>query len=246
MKTRIILFTALSLCCACTTETTGETGVFVNSYIDGFCKIWDIDVDNLRNCAVYETDRILSPYWYGDDDAPDYRGIAWELHLRGERIADYSELYPALCSEIGDTSFDRRLNMLVKIQRPDALTETIDGIRIRVNEDYSASYPAGADVSALFILFYEYPYAVVKNHYQSPPDTYRLEHTSPELPQAIYKINLAQADLKGKKALGCTHYLLLNGAPDREGNYTFTVEVTKADGKILTVTTKPIPIRTEQ
>lgn len=118
----------------------------------------------------------------------------------------------------------------------------INDIRITVNEEYAAGYPAGADVSTLFTIFYEHPYAVILNNYQSPPTTYGLEHYLGDIPQAIYKDNLAEVDLSDKRALGARFYFLLNGAPAKTGKYSFTIEVQASDGNALSITTKPIPI----
>lgn len=250
MRIQIIVLVSLLLCWACTTETIGSEGIETRSYIMGYCDLADISVAERFHFTIEESTKIINPNDYTCDKkgVGTCKDIALELRFDGDWISEdrNSEQYERLCKEIEDISFNKKLDINIYTHRPVALTEMIDHIRILVNEDYSEAYPAGSDVSALFTLFYEHPYAVVKNNYQSPAYSYFFDYYAPPaIPQAVYEVNLAEADLKGKKALGCTHYLLLNGAPDQDGSYTFTVEVTKADGKILTTTTKPIPIRVD-
>lgn len=251
MKTLTIALAGLLLCGACDDKEYPDTyPTYAKSYIFGF---FDIDalsvlerikfsVDNNRIISQHNLDNIVQGRTYRID-----AGIVLQGDIYSEWITDdyHSDRYEALCRELGDTLFKKTFSIFTSLNRPSALTGMIDKLHIIANEDYSADYPAGADASGLFTLFYENPHAVVLNNYQSPPNAYRLEYTSIELPQAFYKVPLAEADLKGKKALGVQFYLLLNSAPDRSGSYTFTIEVKASDGKILTATTKPISIQAE-
>lgn len=243
MKNRTIALAGLLLCAACTTKTTGEEGIFTGSYIREFCYVEDLSVWETGYFTVDETNRIIAPYGRKNMDQTDRSQIVLELNMAGERISEHSERYMPLCREIGDTLFNRKISIYTFMHRPDALTEMIENIHITVNESYSSACPAGADASGLFTLFYENPYAVIHNDYQTPPDAYCL--SSEALPRAFYKTSLAGADLKGKKALGVQYYLLLNSAPDQSGSYSFTIGVEAADGDKLKITTKPISIQAE-
>ncbi len=239
----IIALAGVLQCGACTIETTGTEGIFTESYIREFCYVDNLSVWEAREFTVDETNRIITPYDTENKDQTDHSRIIFELDMGGEWISEHSKQYAPLCREIGDTLFNRRLSVYTFMHRPDAITEMTGNIRITVNEDYSAAYPAGADASGLFTMFYENLYEVIHNNYQTPSDAYSL--SSEILPRAFYKTPLAEADLKGKKALGIPYYLLLNSAPDRSGSYTFTIKANAYDGKELTVKTKPISIQAE-
>lgn len=253
MRYRILALAGLFLCGACedTDFPSPLPTIFHKSYIWGYHDLEDISVNEKLYFTVDEINRGIIPYDLDkyEKDKESYQisdGIALSMELSSRFITEDSpdeairNRYAALRDELGDNSFNKSL--IYSIHTPISITGMINDIRITVNEEYAAGYPAGADVSTLFTIFYEHPYAVILNNYQSPPTTYGLEHYLGDIPQAIYKDNLAEVDLSDKRALGARFYFLLNGAPAKTGKYSFTIEVQASDGNALSITTKPIPI----
>lgn len=249
----ILLLAAIFASCSDSEKISGVRREYRESYIWAYFNPENIDV---LERVYFSTDEssmkiISSPVdnigaevnagkYYSVNDA-----IFFQVDLSSRIISPDTDLqrYEELRDQLHDTSFNKEITLgggdII------ALTENIDGIRVTVKETYSNDYPAGSDVTALFTVYYEHPYAVILNGYEAPIGTYRDEWTNPELPQAIYKGDLSKVNFSNKTALGNTFRLLLNQAPEQTGTYTFTIEVAKATGGILEAQTIPIPIKVE-
>lgn len=254
MKSLLSFLIALVLCSSCSKSMKDIPFDEYSSYIQGYFDIDNISVLERCNFSVDEENKIvkqsaLDNICYEKNRGKSYRisdGIILSVDIYSDFISPEGltevsrKRYEELRDELGDISFNRTLPKTVHL--PVALSETIEKIGISVNQDYTAEYKRGADVSGLFTIVYDHPFAVVSNQYQSPADTYRYEYTDSAIPEAVYKEPLAEMDFSSKKALGNNFYLVLNSSPDTSGKYTFTITVKATSGKVLTVTTNEIPI----
>lgn len=255
MKWILLFLIVLGVCPSCSKGLKDIPLEEYNSYIQGYFDIENISVLERFNFSVDEEHKIINQstfdnIFYIGNEGKSYSindGVFLSIDIFSDLISDKEGLtpesrkrYEELRDDLGDTSFKRTLPINTPL--PIALTESIEKICITVNQDYTQEYKKGSDVSNLFTLVYEYPFAVVMNRYRSPANAYRYEYTHPDLPAAVYKESLAVAKYAGKRALGTNFCLILNYPPDKSGIYSFTVTVISASGKTLTFTTKGIPL----
>lgn len=259
IKDIITLSLLMCFCCSCSDSDDGKKDILVEyqeSYIQWYFTPDRISILERVNLQTDESALQIIPDNFDNINAEENAGkyyslrdqIFFQVEIYSTKVISRDtdkKRYEELRDRIADNSFNREIAVGIAGTPVTALTEKIHDVKVTVREPYNPDYPGGSDVTALFTVYYEHPYSVVKNRYEAPAGTYRMSTRIPGLPQAIYKDGLDRVDFSTKTALGNEFMLLLNKSPEKTGTYTFTVQVTTAEGDILTVDTAPIPIKVE-
>ncbi|MDO4727309.1 MAG: hypothetical protein Q4A56_08890 [Porphyromonadaceae bacterium] len=161
-----------------------------------------------------------------------------DVWKENERI---NSVYDSLLNLIGDTAFNKSTREHIQVR---AIITSISTFVITCNKDYNSKFPKGSDISSLFTVFFDDPYATVKSGYKQAPDHYAYDWFYKYIyPTSIVKTNLATVDFANRPFIGDEWRCMLDVAPDNSDSYTFTVEVTLTDGTVFRATTNPIKIK---
>ncbi|TDS51455.1 hypothetical protein [Myroides indicus] len=165
-----------------------------------------------------------------------FKNIYSRSSVQGQvnRYEEYAEL-------IGDNHYPLNLLRSWHFNYPDAIVDKFESVKIFTDEDYTADFPAGSDVSSLFNIYFEDPLRTIQNNYQSvtAEDAYQnKEYVSNEywkaFPHTITGNTLSEIDFSQKNFIGSKWFLMPNQKPDILGEYTFTIEITTNDGRVIT------------
>jgi hypothetical protein len=143
---------------------------------------------------------------------------------------------------IGDTLFNKRLRgderpLVLSIATP------LSSIIITADKDFGDDYPAGSDLSSLFTVYFDDPYATIKNGYKAIADTYTEYEEELPYPQSIFKTKLSEVNFPERPFIGNEWRCLLDVPPQQTGEYTFNVKVTVTNGVVIEGTVPPINIK---
>ncbi|MCL1868588.1 MAG: hypothetical protein FWF72_06585, partial [Paludibacter sp.] len=182
-----------------------------------------------NNTYVYRDSSVIEPvYGIGRDDF---------LQSDGDDPNDLfyikkQAMYDNLIYQIGDTLYDKIADSYSTVS---AITTPLKKISITCDKDYSAAFPQGSDLSVLFDMYYDSPYATIKNGYHSAEGSYHssLDFTDNSI-ISIFKSNLAEADYANQPFICYQWICHLLSAPDKTDIYTFSVQVELSNGIILT------------
>lgn len=94
----------------------------------------------------------------------------------------------------------------------------------------------------MFSIYFENPYELICNNYKIPDGGYRLDRIPYDVPCLITGGELNTMTFADKPFIGNVYLLKLNKAPEKTGSYSFTIEITKTNGEVLRVKSKPIKI----
>jgi hypothetical protein len=246
------------LCYACTAganeneEENSPYGppVFSKSYIQWF--IGDDRVEAIVRVGGFKVDedtKIIDEGYLGIDPDGRYSSLSDTIRLLiiidGNGFSDCARngYYPSdLClehtrkflaqiAEIGDTTFNRKVYGFGAA----ATLAQIKSVTITGDKDFGANYPAGSSLNELFTIYFNDPYALIKNNYQPIADTYKYftdSYTS-NYPYAVFKENLSAVNFAERPFIDFEWHLVLNVAPETTDTYTFHVAVTLADDTVL-------------
>jgi hypothetical protein len=124
-----------------------------------------------------------------------------------------------------------------------AIVDTLQSVKIFAKQDYITDFPAGSDVSSLFNIYFEAPLRTIQNNYQSvtAEDSYQDKRIG-SFPHTITGNVLSKVNFSQNNFIGGQWLLMPNRKPDILGEYTFTIEITTNDGRVITKTTEPFMI----
>lgn len=157
--------------------------------------------------------------------------------------------YFELAESIQDNHYPKTLYRSWLYNFPTAIVDTFQSVKIYTDQDYTADYPAGSDVSSLFSIYFEEPLRTIKNNYQTvlADDTYQdVEYMNHEywktFPQTISGNVLSTIDFSKKQFIGAKWFLIPNTKPDTAGDYVFRFVITTEQGKEIQKQTAPFKI----
>jgi hypothetical protein len=238
----------------------GRPPVNEKSYIQGFFELNDLHVGPISGFKVNKDNNSITldtsfdaPRVY---DISDHVGLSILIGSEGigkglinwQKGRDsYFDYYNELVEKIGDTSYNSNLmyslsNIII------AVADTLQFVNITCNKQIDERHPAGSSLNNLFSVYFEDPYAVIKNGYKSltGENYYSLEGI-PEIlkdfPYSIFGAKLSSVDLTTKPYMGIAWRVLLDTAPETTGEYTFTVSITNKQGKTIERTAAPIKLK---
>ncbi len=159
-----------------------------------------------------------------------------------EEVRKMNRVYDSLVNLIGDTAFNKSMRRQTDVC---AIMNTVESIRITSDKAFNAQFPQGSNLSSLFTVFFDDPYATVKSGYTYAPThyVYKWNIDYNEVPISVAVTNLATADFANRPFIDDNWECILDVAPDNSDSYTFTVEVTLTDGTVFRGTTNPIKIK---
>lgn len=157
--------------------------------------------------------------------------------------------YFELAESIQDNHYPLELYRSWMYDFPTAIVDTFQSVKLFTNQDYTAEYLAGSDVSSLFTIYFEEPWRTIQNNYQTvlANDTYQdVAYMNHEywkaFPQTISGNVLSTIDFSQKQFIGAKWFLLPTIKPDTPGDYVFTLEITTQQGKKIQKQTAPFRI----
>lgn len=229
------------------------------SYIQGF---YDLELDNVRVQAGFgippdkEKNKInfrnITDSENPISGAINVRlGIYIGKNTSGRGLISYPEIntykveYFKYIDLIGDTSYNSDKMDGLDGQMAYALTDTLRTIQITSNKDFNAEYKAGDNLNSLFSIYFEEPYATIKNGYKSlqGKNYYEVDVIRKEFPYSFYGERLSEVDFSKKYFIGSQLHLSLEAIPDKTEEYTFTITIRNTQGKEVTVSANPIKIK---
>lgn len=168
--------------------------------------------------------------------------------VTGSSSSDLNLKYQEYLDLIGDKGFDKKYRNYGVLCSPClsvAIIDTLQSVAVTCDKDFTENLPAGSNLNELFTIFYDDPYAVVKNGYRNytGEDAFRDDYMVQDFPYAFIGNKLSAVDFTKKPFIGDTWILYLNEAPDKTDTYTFSVKITKTDGTVLSARTYPIGIK---
>jgi len=153
-------------------------------------------------------------------------------------------IYYEYINQIGDTCF----NKIVFGGDPPALyaiTIPLQTISITCDKDFNPDFPAGAELSSLFHVFFDDYYATIKNGYKTAKGSY-LSTGGPyshyNVEQSIFKEKLSEVNFSDRPFTGNEWLCTLDVAPDKTDEYTFHIKVTSVNGMVMEESTLPTKI----
>jgi hypothetical protein len=143
----------------------------------------------------------------------------------------------ALVAEIGDTSFNREVYTFEYMAF--STLAQIKSVAITSDKDFNVDHPAGSSLNNLFTIYFNDPYALIKNNYRPIDGTYKY-HTdiyTENYPFAVFKERLSAVNFMERPFIDYRWDVVLNVAPEITDAYTFYVRVTLADDTVLETST---------
>jgi hypothetical protein len=251
--------------CGRDNEAPGPYGPPVNekSYIQGFFELNDLHVFPMSGFKANKENNSIKFAEDAGFDAPRVYEISNNVGISiligsqgiGKGLIDwkkggdsYVDYYNELVEKIGDTSYNSKLMYGFSSNGIVAVADTLQSVNITCNKQIDERHPAGSSLNDLFSVYFEDPYAVIKNGYKSltGENYYSLEGI-PEIlkdfPYSIFGAKLSSVDLTTKPHIGTYWTLVLETAPETTGEYTFTVSITNKQGKTIERTAAPIKLK---
>ena len=240
----------------------GRPPVNEKSYIQGFFELNDLHVGPISGFKVNKDNNSIT--LDTSFDAPRVYDISNNVGLSiligsegiGKGLINwqkgrdsYFDYYNELVEKIGDTSYNSKLMYGFSSNGIVAVADTLQSVNITCNKQIDEKHPAGSSLNDLFSVYFEDPYAVIKNGYKSltGENYYSLEGIIPEIlkdfPYSIFGAKLSSVDLTTKPYMGIAWRVLLDTAPETTGEYTFTVSITNKQGKTIERTAAPIKLK---
>jgi hypothetical protein len=155
----------------------------------------------------------------------------------GEYVSDlcleHTQKFHVQVEEIGDTLFNKTVYIFGDMAQ--STLAQIKSVTITGDKDFSASYPAGSSLNNLFTVYFNDPYALIKNNYQPIEGTYKYHTDSytSNYPFAVFKENLSAVNFSERPFIDYRWHMVLNVAPEITDTYTFHIVVTLADDTVL-------------
>ncbi|TDS51456.1 hypothetical protein [Myroides indicus] len=209
-----------------------EDGIFIEKYLKA-------------NLIIDEEQKTINIEKENDSMQNHYMSVVLRfqnIYSRGSvqgqvnRYEEYAEL-------INDNHYPLSIYNSWLYAFPTAIVDTFQSVKIFTDEDYIADFPAGSDVSSLFNIYFEDPLLTIQNNYQSvtAADTYQDKRMG-SFPHTITGNVLSEIDFSQKNFIGGQWLLMPNQKPDILGEYTFTIEITTNNGRVITKITEPFMI----
>ena len=178
--------------------------------------------DSSIYCAVPQIGR--TDFLMSDGDDPND-----PFYLERQRV------YDKHIEMIGDTAYNWISGKTIAIITP------VRDIVVTCDKDYTGEFPAGSNLSNLFTVFFDNPYATIKNGYKAVTGSYHHEaiyddgstHKWDYFPTSIIKANLAEANFSSLPFIGNQWNCHLDVPPDKTDTYTFYVKIILVDGTEL-------------
>jgi hypothetical protein len=228
------------------------------SYIQGFYELNEMRVFPMSGYRVNKENntinlgewRFEAPKVYEISD-----GIGISVTIRSEEIGkgliswekggSYTDYYYELVEKIGDTSYNSRLMSGLSSRGIISIADTLQAVTITCNRQIDENHPAGSSLNDIFSVYFEDPYAIVKNGYKSltGENYYSLEGLPDKFPHSLFGARLSSVDFTTKLYMGIEWGLVLETAPQNTGEYIFTVSITNKAGKTIEKTANPIKIK---
>jgi hypothetical protein len=260
-----------ALFCACTTNSNGKNddlpfgpSFLARSYIHGF-----MGREKLRAGVVIGNFKVDEDSWtidyYGGKD-PDENvcslsdGISLGVRIEGSdgfndcaRLYSYhdddciasSQKYLAQVEAIGDTLFNKTIYGTTHLAI--STLAKIKSVIISSDKDYNIDYPAGSNLNAFFTIYFNDPYALIKNNYHPIAGTYKYKEDSfhnPNYPFAVFKEKLSDVNFPERPFIDCRWDIVLDVAPQHTDAYTFYIRVILEDDTVMeTSTAIPLNIK---
>lgn len=136
--------------------------------------------------------------------------------------------YDKYINIIGDTTYNK------EEYAPSQTTAIITPVKefvITSDKDY-ANFSAGSNLNKLFTVYFDNPYATVKNNYQAIKGSYHYDFIY-DYPISVIRTNLGDVNFPSYKFIGNQWLCHLDIAPDKTDTYTFYVKVILDDGTML-------------
>jgi hypothetical protein len=153
------------------------------------------------------------------------------------------EGYDKYITMIGDTLFNKITASTIAV----AILDTLSYIDITTDKNFDVNHPAGANLSSIFSIYFQDPYAFIKNGYQPPRGTYNnnnfIAHPEERIYAPLFKVKLSETNFAERPFIGNDWYCLLDAVPEKTGEYVFNVKVTLIDGTVLETQSPPINIK---
>ena len=217
------------------------------SYIQGFLELNWMHGSPTSGIKVNKTENSINLRYRNFDESKIYDikdGVGISLTIGKERSPEEItwdnniEHYNELTKKIGDISYNSRImSGVIHSDRIIAIADTLQSVNIICDKSIDENHPAGSNLNDIFSVYFEDPYAVIKNGYQSVTGSnyYSLDReTIPEgFPYALFGSKLSAIDFSVKPYIGTEWYLVLETAPENTDEYTFTISITDMQGKTI-------------
>jgi hypothetical protein len=152
--------------------------------------------------------------------------------------------YDKYIEMVGDTSFNKKVSGL---PHTISIITPLRDIAITCDKNFGANYPAGSNLSEIFMVFFDDIYSTVRNGYRPVEDSYayypRGFNYEEYNPQSLVKVRLSEANFPERPFIGNAWNCILDVAPEHTDTYTFTVKVTLVDGTLLESKVSAVNIR---
>jgi len=263
MKTNILLAILAILCVALLSCSKNEQPeefvpygppVYKTSYIEHLTKVSVIGMQIYADAYFIDEENKIVSFGGYQGDKPVYSDRI-SLHIGLGAIAGSFEMYDdcvrdtpnpderciertnkfyEIVREIGDTTFNRKVRYSLEHLGICAI-DKIKSVSVTSDKDFNAEYPAGANLNELFTFYANDAYALIKNNYQQPEDTYSYgtNKWTANIPMAIIKKKLSTVNFPEHPYLDTRWYCILDEAPQKTDTYTFYVSVVLEDGTEL-------------
>ncbi|MDR1896309.1 MAG: hypothetical protein LBR10_05920 [Prevotellaceae bacterium] len=143
-----------------------------------------------------------------------------------------TQKYYAQASEIGDTLFNQMLH--VSDVTAMSTLARIKSVIISSDKDFNAAHPAGSSLNDLFTIYFNDPYALIKNNYRPIEGTYKyLSGANPDYPFAVFKETLSSVRFIERPFIDYRWDIVLNVGPETSDTYIFYVKVVLEDDSVL-------------
>jgi hypothetical protein len=252
MKNILLLFCIAFGLSACTDDCCTPPTWFYKSYIQTFVDCRFLHNRQLNVQAGIRMDGGIQLDIYGrvssGEDAYRDSSVFYDnTYYNSLHLDEEGRIYYARCKQgydkyiaiVGDTSYNAELDMPLDVR---AMITPLHSIAITADKDFGDDYPAGSDLSSLFTVCFDDPYATVKNGYKSIEGTGSLSHIV-WYPQSVVSVKLSEANFSERPFIGDEWLCLLDLAPEQTGEYTFYVKARLVDGTVLEGTASPITIK---
>jgi hypothetical protein len=206
--------------------------VLTESNVDQTLRTLTEPLDSLGKQGIALKVQIRNQLPTSQDSSVYYYSNVWPLEDEGKKFNDERRTgYQRYINEIGDTSFNFK-TYVGDIPMTFCLINTVRSVKITSDQDFGEQYPAGVDLSGLFTMYYDNPYATVKNGYRQVSGTCE-QDKSVSYPISVFKSKLPDIDFNALKFISTEWYLFLDDLPEHTAEYAFHVEIVLSDGTIL-------------
>lgn len=148
-----------------------------------------------------------------------------------------SILYDTLVARIGDVSYNSKITDGFAYEGiVVALVDTLQTVTITCDKIFDEQHPVGSNLNDLFSVYFEDPYATIKNGYKSSigDNYYTIDaFLNPNFPYSLFGAPLTSVDFTKKYHIGTEWYFILEKAPEKTDEYLFTVSITNTSGKTI-------------